>query len=335
MPETTILVTGATGYIGSALVQALHQQFGSGVHIKALVRKTSSREVLGGTPVEFVEGDLHDPVSLWRATEGVDVVFHVAALISYQQIDFRKLYKVNVIGTRELIDACLKNGVKRLIHTSSVSAVGILWDGAINPESAAFQDWQHRFGYMESKYLAEMEVLRGVAEGLDAVMVNPAVVVGQYPGSRFKLCEASKLLVQIYDGKVPYYPVGGVGFVDIEDTVAAHIAAWKHGETGLRYNVVSENLSYKELFEKIGAFRFSHSRTAQQLERWVGRAIGAISEIISVVIGSTTTVTLDGVRLAERKLYFDNEKSKQELGLNYRPFDETLEKLLKAHSRLL
>ncbi|NTV45687.1 MAG: NAD-dependent epimerase/dehydratase family protein [Chlorobiales bacterium] len=335
MPETTILVTGATGYIGSALVQALHQQFGSGVHIKALVRKTSSREVLGGTPVEFVEGDLHDPVSLWRATEGVDVVFHVAALVSYQQIDFRKLYKANVIGTRELIDACLKNGVKLLIYTSSIAAVGVLHDGAINPESAAFQDWQHRFGYMKSKYLAEMEVLRGVAEGLDAVIVNPGVVIGQYPGSLFKKGAAAKLLIDIYEGNIPYYPAGGVGFVDIEDTVAAHIAAWKHGQTGSRYNVVSENLSYKELFERIGAFPYSHSRTAQPLNRWMGRMIGGTSEIISVVIGSTTTVTLDGVRLAERKLYFDNEKSKQELGLSYRPFDETIERLLKAHSRLL
>lgn len=335
MPDTTILVTGATGYIGSALIQALHQQFGRHVHLKALVRKTSSRGSLEGFPVEFVEGDVTNPVSLWHATEGVDVVFHVAALVSYQQQDFRKLYTVNVLGTRSLIDACLKNSVKRLIHTSSIAAVGVLWDGALNPESATFQDWQRRFGYMESKYLAELEVLRGVAEGLDAVMVNPGVVIGQYPGSRTKMHEASKLLLNIYEGKIPYYPAGGVGFVDIEDVVNAHIAAWKQGETGERYNVISENLSYKGLFDRIATFAHSHSRTAQPLDRWVGRVVGVASELISAVMRRTATITLDAVRLAERKLYFDNAKSRRELGLNYRPLDETIEKMLKAHSRLL
>ncbi|NTW49599.1 MAG: NAD-dependent epimerase/dehydratase family protein [Chlorobiales bacterium] len=335
MPDTTILVTGATGYIGSALVQALHQQFGGRVHLKALVRKTSSRDILAGFPVEFVAGDVSDPASLWRATEGVDVVFHVAALVSYQQLDFRKLYKVNVLGTRSLIDACLKNDVKRLIHTSSVAAVGVLWDGALNTESAAFQDWQHRFGYMESKYLAELEVLRGVAEGLDAVMVNPGVVIGQYPESRLKMHEASKLLLNIYEGKIPYCPVGGVGFVDIEDVVKSHVAAWKHGKTGERYNIVSENLSYKGLFDCIATFAYSRSRTAVPLNRWVGRMAGGASELFSAVMGRTATVTLDAVRLTERKLYFDSTKSKEELGLSYRPVDETIEGMLKAHSRLL
>ncbi|ACF12528.1 NAD-dependent epimerase/dehydratase [Chloroherpeton thalassium ATCC 35110] len=330
MPDIKILVTGATGYIGSALVLAIHRKYGKQVQIKALVRKNSPRHVLKGVPVEFIDGDVTVPLSLWEATKNVDVVFHTAALVSYQQRDRRKLYKINVLGTRHLVDACLRNQVKKLIHTSSVAAVGVIESGALNPESQAFEPWQHRYGYMAAKYLSELEVLRGTFEGLHTVMVNPGAVMGSYPGSLYPVNSASSFIEDIYKGLIPFYPTGGVGFVDISDVVTAHLLAWERGENGERYNIVSENLTYKALFDLTTRVPGSRSRTAEPLNKWFGRVLGMGTEVMASVMRRTSTVTFDGVRLAELALYFDNSKSKQALGLKYRPFVETVLDLLRA-----
>jgi len=330
VPDIKILVTGATGYIGSALVLALHRKYGKQVQLKALVRKNSPRHVLSGLPVKFIEGDVTKPLTLWEATKNVDVVFHTAALVSYHQFDRRKLYKINVLGTRNLIDACLRNQVSKLIHTSSVAAVGVLESGTISKETQAFEPWQHRYGYMAAKYLSELEILRGTYEGLDAVMVNPGVVMGAYPGSLYQTHRSSNLIFDIYKGTIPYYPTGGVGFVDISDVVEAHLLAWEKGQSGERYNIVSENLSYEALFNLTKLIPGSRSRTAEPLNKWFGRTLGISTELAATVMQRTSTVTFDGVRLAELALYFDNSKSKQELGLNYRPFAETVVSLLKS-----
>lgn len=317
-----ILITGATGYLGTALADYLHRQYGSRITLLALMRPSSSRQRLAHLPITFLSGDITEAVSVWKAVEKADVVFHVAGLVSYQQRDYRRLYHTNVMGTRNVVDACLRNQVKRLIHTSSTAAIGVL-DG-LNTEQTPFQSWQMRIGYMASKYLAELEILRGVAEGLDAVIVNPGIVVGEV---RQIENAASRLLRQVFRGEVPFYPTGGAGFVDIEDVAAAHHLAWQNGQCGERYIIVSENLLYRVLFERLAQMG-GRSRTAIPLSRTLGRLLALGAEVFSALTGINTPIALDSVRLSERVLFYDNSKSRQVLGLTYKPFDETLKTLL-------
>lgn len=325
-----ILVTGATGYIGVALLHALCRLSLRDCSLYALTRKASPIARLASLPVHFVQGDVTHAPSLWKATKEMDVVFHTAGLVSFEQRQYRRLYETNVVGTRNVVDACLKNGVKRLIHTSSTAAIGAIGDGTLSNEDTIFQSWQMRIGYMASKYLAELEVMRGVAEGLDAVMVNPGIVVGRSHGIENS---ASQLLRNVFAGKVPFYPIGGAGFVDIADVATAHILAWQKGKCGERYIVVSKNLRYQELFEILAGYG-GRSRSAVALSRGLGRLIALGAEFFSSLAGLRSPITLDSIRLSERTLFYDNTKSCHELGLSYLPFELTLERLLNSYNLL-
>ncbi len=321
-----ILITGATGYVGSALVDHLQREHGKNISLFALVRNSSQRASLAGLPVTFLEGDVTDAPSVWKAVEGMDIVFHVAGLISSEQRQYRRLYKINVIGTRHIVDACMNGKVQKLIHTSSTAAIGVAGDGVLNNEKTAFQAWQLRLGYMASKYLAEFEIQRGVAEGLNAVIVNPSIVVGTF-GNNGRVGEASGFLLDVYRGKIPYYPTGGAGFVDIVDVARAHEHAWLHGNTGERYIVNADNLDYKTVFELVAALPHARPENAKPLGHWLGRAAGLGAELWASIIGGQPRITLDRARLSERRLFYNNQKSIRELGLAYIPFRETLHRL--------
>jgi dihydroflavonol-4-reductase len=325
-----ILVTGGTGYLGVALLKLLHQLYPRECTLYALVRKDSPKARLAGLPIEFVTGDILHAPSLWKATKGIDVVFHVAGLVSFEQRRYRQLYKTNVVGTRNVVDACLKNGVKRLIYTSSTAAIGVNSDGTPSNEESAFQGWQRRIGYMVSKYLAELEVMRGIAEGLDAVMLNPGIVIGNSYGVDNV---ASRWFREVFLGKVPFYPRGGAGFVDIHDVAMAHILAWQKGRCGERYIIVAQNWSYHELFEELAKYG-GRSRSAVPLSWSLGRLLALGTELLYSLSKQESPITLDGIRLSERRLFYDNRKSRQELGLNYTAFGATLERLLDSYKLL-
>jgi dihydroflavonol-4-reductase len=329
--KTTILVTGATGYIGSALIGELLGKYDRHkIHIKALVRKTSNLAVLDAFPVEFIEGDLNDVHSLQKATQEVDVIFHTAALVSYQRHDRRKLFRINVQGTRNIVNASLMSGVKRLIFTSSVAALGV--DGSGNPsdETVGFKPWQHRIGYMDSKYLSELEIYRGIAEGLDAVIVNPAVVIGKYPRIDIESKSSTRLIREIYRGNIPYYPTGGVGFVDVGDVARAHVIAWEKGVSGEKYCIVSENLSYKSFFDLIQSFSGSRKNEVFPLSKTFGQVLGFFLELYGLVFQRTTPIALDNVYLSNQMLFYSNKKSIEQLNLNYTSIKTSLKGLIEV-----
>ncbi|MCH8961424.1 MAG: SDR family NAD(P)-dependent oxidoreductase [Bacteroidetes bacterium] len=236
------LVTGATGFIGSELTRQLLQE---GVRVRILRRATSRLDLLGEAAqhVEHVLGDVTDPPSLCEAMADVGQVYHVAAYVGLGgRRDHARLHRVNVGGTAHVVNAALEAGVERLVHTSSIAALG-------RPERPIDEttEWHAssaNTAYAVSKHEAELEVYRGIAEGLDAVIVNPSLVFGVgRPGENTRL-----IAERIRDGKIPATPGGGTNVVDVEDVAAGHRQAMRHGKTGERYLLGGENISWKTIF---------------------------------------------------------------------------------------
>ncbi len=328
MPRTTIVITGATGYIGSQLVLALLSKFSGEISCRVIVRKSSECSFLEGLPVDIVRADLLDSLALMEAFKGVDTVFHCAGLISYTRHFRNALYDTNVLGTRNVVNASLFNNVRRLVVTSSIAAIGATEDGTPATETTSFQEWQRRNGYMESKHLAELEGLRGVAEGLDVVMVNPGVVIGVDRNNPASISSSNDVLSLIYQGKLPLFPSGSTGFVDVLDVVDAHIAAWKKGRSGERYVVVGHNLSFRELYARIGNLAGSSSRPSFMVPYSMGFLAGLGGELWSMLSNSPSFISLESIRISSRLLAYSNTRSVQELSLSYRELSETLKTII-------
>ena len=328
MLKSTIVITGATGYIGSQLVLALLAKLSGEVRLRVIVRKSSDCSFLEGLPVDIVYADLHDSLALIEAFRDVDTVFHCAGLISYTRNFRNDLYDTNVIGTRNVVNASILNNVRKLVLTSSIAAIGATDDGTIASESTSFQEWQRRNGYMESKHLAELEGLRGLAEGLDVVIVNPGVVIGVDRKNPASISSSNEVLSLIYRGKLPFFPSGSTGFVDVLDVVDAHIAAWEKGRSGERYVVVGHNLSFRELFVRIGTLAGSSQRHSYMVPHFLGLIAGFGGELWSMLSNSPSFISLESIRISSRQLVYSNTRSVQELSLNYRDLPDTLKTII-------
>ncbi len=237
-----VLITGGTGFIGSNLAAELSRH---GFNVRILRRTDSSLVNIGSLGVEQRIGDLRDPDSLRSAMRGCDTVFHTAAMVSFWKPARRLQYQINVRGTQNVVDACLKENVQRLIHTSSIAAIGHPADGQVADESTEF-NWQEADnGYKNSKHMAEQEIRKGVAQGLDAVMVNPGVVIG--PGDVH--FNGGKLIRSVKKHQALFYISGGMNVVYVADVVAGHIGAARSGRKGERYILGGENLTHKQAFQ--------------------------------------------------------------------------------------
>ena len=328
MLKSTIVVTGATGYIGSQLVLALLSKVSGEVRCRVIARNSSDCSFLEGLPVDIVRADLHDSLALMEAFKDVDTVFHCAGLISYTRNFRNALYDTNVLGTRNVVNASIFNNVRKLVLTSSIAAIGATDDGTPASESTSFQEWQRRNGYMESKHLAELEGLRGLAEGLDVVIVNPGVVIGIDRKNPASISSSNEVLSLIYRGKLTFFPSGSTGFVDVRDVVDAHIAAWEKGRSGERYVVVGHNLSFRELFACIGTLAGSSSQHAYMVPHLMGLIAGVGGELWSVLSNSPSFISLESIRIASRQLAYSNTRSVQELSLSYRDLPDTLKTII-------
>ncbi len=328
MLNSSIVVTGATGYIGSQIVLALLSRLSGGVRLRVIARNSSDCSFLAGLPVEVVRADIMDSLALLEAFRGADTVFHCAGFISYTRSSRRALYDANVVGTRNVVNACLHNNIRRLVLTSSIAAIGASEDGSPSSESTTFQEWQRRNGYMEAKHLAELEGLRGVAEGLEVVMVNPGVVIGIDRQNPASLSSSNEVLRLISQGKLPFFPSGSTGFVDVRDVADAHLAAWEKGSSGERYVVVGRNLSFRELFDALRTLAGNSMGRAFVVPRGVGLLTGFGGEIWSMLSNCPSFISLESIRLASRLLVYNNSKSRQELGMSYRELSETLKTLV-------
>jgi len=300
------LVTGSTGFIGAHVVRAL---LAAGYEVRALRRTTSATAALEDVHgYEPVIGDVLDPASLDAALDGCDWVFHVAAISDYWRQPVERLYRVNVDGTRNVLAAARRAGVKRLVFTSSVSAVGIRADGFPADETVTFNLPLSVFPYAHSKFLAEIEVLKAVIAGLDCVIVNPAVVTG--PGDVY--LGAGSMLIEMSKGHLPAIPPGGVTLIDVRDMAAAHLAAAERGRVAERYLLGAVDLSHQAWIRLI-ADVLGVRPPFLHLPREAMPVMGAVVDLIRA-LGIALPADGDQIRLSGRHLYFNYQKSWEELG---------------------
>jgi len=320
-----VLVTGGTGFIGSNLAIALLNE---GCTVRVLRRRNSDLRALGDTEVEYVIGDLRDITSLRRALKGCDTVFHTAAMVSYWRKEREEMYDVNIGGTRSIVKLCLELGVKRLVHTSSIAAVGYTEDGTLARESNEFNWDRFDIGYRISKHLAEKEVQQGALRGLDAVIVNPSIVIGP----RDIHFHGGQLIRDIYKKRIFYYITGGMNIVYVDDVVRGHILAARHGRVGERYILCGENMTHREIISTIAGI-VGGLRPLFRVPPGAVRMIAATAERIGNMLNAKPWVTRELLASSGMTYYFSCDKAQHELGYQVTPFKEAVRRTFEWYKQ--
>ncbi len=322
------LVTGATGFVGAAVVRALlaaHWQ------VRALVRRGSDRSNLGQLDVEVAQGDLTDFDSLARAAQGCAGLFHVAADYRLGATDPSQLYRNNVEGTRNMLNAARRAGVQRIVYTSSVAAIGIPADGAPGDERTPVTLDDMIGHYKRSKYLAE-EVVRETAreaaaagEATSVVIVCPSTPVG--PGD-VKPTPTGQLVLDAAAGRMPAYVDTGLNIVHVDDVAAGHLLAYERGAAGERYILGGQDMTLREILEAI-ANLVGRDPPRVRLPYGMVLPIAYLAEGYARLSGSSGRITLEGVRMSRKRMFFSSAKAVRELGYRWRPPVEAFEDAIR------
>lgn len=312
------LVTGATGFVGSAVVRAL---LARGERVRVLVRPKSDRRNLAGLSVETVVGQLEDPDSLRSAVANCEGLFHVAADYRLWVPNPAAMSRANLDGTRALMHAALEAGVSRIVYTSSVATLGHARDGSAADETTPSDVTDMIGPYKRTKYLAEQEVRGMIAEkGLPAVIVNPSTPIGPQD---IKPTPTGRVIVMAARGKMPAYIDTGLNIVHVDDVAAGHLLAYEKGRVGERYILGGENLTLAEILRRVASV--SGRRPPMiGLPRMAVYPVAAIAEMLARLTGREPMATLDGVRMARWKMWFSSAKAERELGYVHRPADAAL-----------
>jgi dihydroflavonol-4-reductase len=304
------LVTGGTGFVGANLAREL---VGAGATVRVLARPGGDRRALDGVRVEIVEGDLLDPASLRRAVRGVQTVFHVAADYRLWTPDPPALYRANVDGTRAVLEAAAQAGVGRVVHTSSVGALGIPKDGSPGTEETPVTLADMVGHYKRSKFLAEQVALDFARRGLPVVIVNPSAPIG--PGD-VKPTPTGQMIVDFMRGRMVATLDTGLNVVHVRDVARGHLLAAERGKPGERYILghAAGNLSLAEIFGELAGI------TGRRAPRWrvpyaLAWCSAAACEGLARVTGRPPAVPLTGVRMARKRMYFSPAKAVRDLGL--------------------
>lgn len=319
----TTLVTGATGFVGAAVVRALAA---AGREVRVLARPDSDLRNLQGLPVSRVIGDLRDRTSLRQALTGCRHIYHVAAHYALWAREPSVFYDINVQGTVNLMEAAREAGIERMVYTSTIGAIGLPPEGGVGTEETPVSLSQMAGDYKRSKYLAEQEVLKFARAGFPVVIVNPSAPVG---AGDVKPTPTGQMIVDFMKGRMFAYMETGMNLIDVDDVATGHLAAMERGRIGERYILGNRNMTLKEIFEILSRLtgvpvpRVKLPRgmvlPLAHLNRWLA----------DYVSHRPPRIPLEGVKMAKYKMHYDCSKAVRELALPQPPVEVALEKAVR------
>ena len=312
------LVTGANGFVGSAVVRCL---LTADHEVRCLVRPGSNRRNLNGLPVEILDGDLCNSASLKRAVLNCDNLFHVAADYRLWVPDPEIMYEINVKGTETLILAAAEAGMKRIVYTSSVATLGLNHDGTPANEETSSSLETMTGHYKRSKFLAE-QVVQNLTDAhkLPLVIVNPTTPIGPCD---IKPTPTGRIVVDTLRGKMPAYMNTGLNIAHVDDIAYGHLLAYMHGKSGCRYILGGENMTLLQILQTIDAIIDKQIKRVNIPAKFLF-PVAWLMERIATVINIEPRVTMDSIRMAEKKMFFSSEKAMRELDYQYRPAKEAI-----------
>jgi dihydroflavonol-4-reductase len=316
-------VTGATGFVGSHVARVLAEQ---GSDLRLLIRSGSDLRNIQALKADRVVGDLRDPASIEKAMAGCDVVFHVAADYRLWVREPEQMYRANVEGTRAVLDAARKNQVRRVVYTSSVATMGFSANGRPADEDSPVSLDNMIGHYKRSKFMAEEVALAAGRSGMDVVVVNPSTPVGEQD---IKPTPTGRIVVDFLKKKFPAYVDTGLNLVDVTECARGHVAALEKGRSGQRYILGGENLTLKQILDKLAAITGLPSPRLR-VPYVVALATGVVDEVVTGRIsGREPRATIDAVRMGRKKMFVSCAKAERELGWKTVPVDDALRRAVE------
>ncbi|HZQ95481.1 MAG TPA: hopanoid-associated sugar epimerase [Candidatus Sulfotelmatobacter sp.] len=316
-------VTGATGFLGSHVARVLCEK---GAGLRLLVRATSNLKNLQGLRADTVTGDLRDPGSLEKAMAGCDTVFHVAADYRLWVRDPQEMYRSNVDGTRALLEAARQNGVRRVVYTSSVATIGFTGNGHTADEDSPVLLADMIGHYKRSKFMAEQVAMQAGRSGMHVVTVNPTTPVGE---GDVKPTPTGRIVLDFLKRKFPAYVETGLNLVDVRECAAGHLAALEKGKSGERYILGGENLTLKQILDKLGKITGLPSPRLK-LPYIFAFATGVIDETITGrMLHREPRATIDTVRMGKKLMFASSAKAERELGWKIVPVENALRRAVE------
>jgi dihydroflavonol-4-reductase len=311
------LVTGGTGFLGTNLV---HELVKSGWDVRVIVRKNSNTNYIKSFPIEIVEGEITNKADVDAAVAGCDIVFNVAGDTSFWKKNFERQRIVNVETPSIIAEACLKHGVKRLIHTSTVDVFGCNPNGVANEQWSDYNFANTGYNYSDTKREGERRVMEFNKKGLEVVVIYPGSMIGPFD---FTL-QYGRLFFDLRDGNVPGSPEGGASFCHVLDVAKAHIEAVTKGVPGEGYICAGENISYKALFDIIAA-KFDKKAPKLVMKKWMMVTYGFVMQTISAFTGKAPDMDPGNARYVSINAWYDSSKAIKTLGYKITPVSQCID----------
>jgi dihydroflavonol-4-reductase len=309
--QNAVLITGASGFIGSAVARAARQR---GFKVRVLVRPSSPRQNLAGLNAEVFEGDMRDQTSVSRALAGAQYLFHLAADYRLWARDPGEIERNNLEGTGTVMRAALQQRVERVVYTSSVATLRVKRQTTAATEDAPLAGNEAIGTYKRSKVLAERLVERMVAEdNLPAIIVNPSTVIGAHD---VRPTPTGRVIIEAANGKMPAFVDTGLNLVDVEDVACGHLLALDHGRIGERYILGGDNVTLEQMLGEIASLT-GRRPPRVKLPLWPLFPLAHAAEAVAQLTGKEPFVTVDGLKMAKNRMFFSSAKARRELG--YRP----------------
>ena len=326
-----ILVTGGTGLVGSHLLFDLVK---SGQKVRALKRKNSSLQQVERIfklnssnsenllkNIEWFEADTTNILELEEAFDGISKVFHCAAFVSYNPKDKEKMFEINILGTRNVANLCLDKKIEKLVYVSSIASLGSTIDGELITEETYWESASKNSNYSQSKYFSEMEVWRGIAEGLNAVMINPSIILGVGNTS-------STSIFKLIKNGFKYYTKGITGFVDVRDVSKSMILLMNSEISSERFIISAENYCWKDIFELM-AENFKVQKPSKYATPFLTEIAWRLAKIKGKITFSSPTITKETARTSHKILKYSNAKFKEKFNFEFISVKESVEYICK------